>query len=172
SLAATLIHDPELIFLDEPTAGIDPVLRQKFWNRFRELSQSGRTLFVTTQYVSEANYCDLVGVMAEGALLMVDTPAGLRHRAYGGEIIDLRASEPLDYQVESRLRELPFVKGGHVSRTSPNSLRLTVDEASTAIPTLLEWCRDNNIPVESVEEFTPPFDDVFVELVQPGRSHA
>lgn len=172
SLAATLIHDPELIFLDEPTAGIDPVLRQKFWDHFRELRQAGRTLFVTTQYVSEANYCDLVGVMTEGALLTVDTPAGLRHQAYGGEILDLQASEPLDYQTEYRLRDLPFVKKGQVRRTGPNSLRLTVDEASTAIPALLEWCRDNNIPVESVEEFTPPFDDVFVELVQKESSHA
>lgn len=68
SLAATLIHDPKLIFLDEPTAGIDPVLRRKFWDHFKHLQQAGRTLFITTQYVSETAYCDLVGVMADRRL--------------------------------------------------------------------------------------------------------
>jgi len=65
SLAATLVHNPELLFLDEPTAGIDPLLRRKFWDYFKELQEEGHTLFVTTQYVGEAAYCDLVGVMYE-----------------------------------------------------------------------------------------------------------
>ena len=76
SLAATLVHDPELLFLDEPTAGIDPVLRHKFWDHFRELKSQGRTIFITTQYVSEADNCDLVGVQNNGKLLLVDTPQG------------------------------------------------------------------------------------------------
>ena len=78
SLAATLVHDPELLFLDEPTAGIDPVLRRKFWDHFRELKDQGRTIFITTQYVSEADNCDLVGVQNNGKLLLVDTPQGIR----------------------------------------------------------------------------------------------
>jgi ABC-2 type transport system ATP-binding protein len=82
SLAATLIHDPELVFLDEPTASIDPILRKKFWDHFRELQNQGRTLFITTQYVGEAAYCDLVGVLVDGHLVVVDTPEGLRRRAF------------------------------------------------------------------------------------------
>ncbi len=76
SLASTLVHDPQLLFLDEPTAGIDPVLRRKFWDHFRELKDQGRTIFITTQYVSEADNCDLVGVQNNGKLLLVDTPRG------------------------------------------------------------------------------------------------
>lgn len=64
SLAAALLHDPDLIFLDEPTAGIDPVLRRKFWDHFQKLKEQGKTLFITTQYVAEAAYCDYVGVMS------------------------------------------------------------------------------------------------------------
>jgi ABC-2 type transport system ATP-binding protein len=64
SLAATLIHDPDLMFLDEPTAGVDPILRRKFWDHFEHLSDSGATMIVTTQYVGEAAYCDFVGVRA------------------------------------------------------------------------------------------------------------
>ena len=59
ALAATFVHDPRYLFLDEPTAGIDPILREKFWNQFRSLGAEGRTLLVTTQYVGEASYCDM-----------------------------------------------------------------------------------------------------------------
>jgi ABC-2 type transport system ATP-binding protein len=164
ALAATLVHEPELIFLDEPTAGIDPVLRSKFWDHFRDLRDQGRTLFITTQYVGEAAYCDLVGVMGQGRLLMVDTPGGLRHRAFGGDAVDLRLKDPYDYRFEYEIRNLPFVK--RVRRTSDRSVRLIVEDAGTAMPELIDWSRDQNVTVESIEEFMPPFDDVFVELVQ------
>src|SRR5512143_2412594 len=162
SLAATLVHDPELLFLDEPTAGIDPVLRRKFWDHFRELKSLGRTLFITTQYVNEAAYCDLVGVMAEGRLVAVDTPVGLRHRAYGGDMVDLITASPLDYSFDPVIRELAFVRGDIVRR-GPSSVRITVEEASTAIPKLMDWSRAQNLQVKSIEEYAPPFEDVFVE---------
>ncbi len=111
TLAATLVHEPELLFLDEPTAGIDPVLRRKFWDYFETLREAGTTLFITTQYVSEAAYCDLVGVMNKGRLLMVDTPDGLMRRALGGEVIDLRTDGPIDYLVLKDMEQLPFVLG-------------------------------------------------------------
>jgi ABC-2 type transport system ATP-binding protein len=77
SLAATLVHDPDLLLLDEPTAGVDPLLRARFWERFRSLRDAGRTIVVSTQYVGEAAECDLVGVLVDGALVVVDTPEGL-----------------------------------------------------------------------------------------------
>ena len=95
SLAATLVHNPQLLFLDEPTAGIDPVLRHKFWEHFQELKNQGRTIFITTQYVSEADNCDLVGVQNNGKLLLVDTPQGIRHQAYGGDMVDFHTAQPL-----------------------------------------------------------------------------
>jgi ABC-2 type transport system ATP-binding protein len=165
TLAATLVHRPELIFLDEPTAGVDPVLRRKFWDHFRNIQNQGRTLFVTTQYVSEAAYCDWVGVMANGKLLMVDTPDGLRHRAYGGEMVDMRTGEQIGYQHEDQLQTLPFIRGP-IQRLGPDKIRLIVDESSTAMPDLMDWSRERNIKVESIEEYLPPFDDVFVELVK------
>lgn len=69
ALAATFVHGPRLLFIDEPTAGIDPILRDKFWQEFRSMSDDGRTLVVTTQYVGEASYCDLVGLLSDGELL-------------------------------------------------------------------------------------------------------
>ncbi|NIP55185.1 MAG: ATP-binding cassette domain-containing protein, partial [candidate division Zixibacteria bacterium] len=94
-LATSIIHRPQLLFLDEPTTGIDPVLRRKFWDYFQQLKRDDRTLFVTTQYVGEAAYCDYVGVMMDGRLLMVETPEGLRRRALGGEVIHLNLANYL-----------------------------------------------------------------------------
>jgi ABC-2 type transport system ATP-binding protein len=170
SLAATLVHDPQLIFLDEPTAGIDPVLRRKFWDHFRELKNQGRTIFVTTQYVSEADNCDLVGVQNNGKLLLVATPQGLRHHAYGGDMVDFRTAQPFDFQAENMLRSLPYVRAKTV-RTGPDSMRIIVDRASTATPELMEWAQQQNIRVKAVEEYTPSFEDVFVELVRPEVSN-
>jgi ABC-2 type transport system ATP-binding protein len=168
SLAATLVHRPSLLFLDEPTAGIDPVLRRKFWDFFDELRKSGVTLFVTTQYVSEAAYCDLVGVMDRGRLLLVDTPEGLRRRALGGEVVDMRLNEPVGYERMDRLRALPFVQGP-VTLTDDYVARLVVDEASTAMPALMDWSKDQRVVIESIQEYLPPFDDVFVHLIQGDR---
>lgn len=165
SLAATLVHNPQLLFLDEPTAGIDPILRRKFWDYFKELQAQGHTLFVTTQYVGEAAYCDLVGVMHEGRLLAVDTPERLRKKIYGGEMVRLRTAEELTFQQRHALADLPFVRGA-VKIISDQEIELLVDEASTAIPSLVEWCRGQHLMVETIEEKLPPFDDVFVKLIE------
>lgn len=170
SLAATLIHNPELIFLDEPTAGVDPVLRRKFWDHFNQLRDQGHTLFVTTQYVSEAAYCDLVGVITEGKLLAVDTPKGLRYQAFGGDVVNMRTVDPLDFNIKYRLEELPFVRGKAV-RTGDRGVRLVVDEAGTDIPKILDWVKEREIAVEFVEEDLPAFDDVFVELIEQERNN-
>lgn len=171
SLAATLVHEPKMLFLDEPTAGIDPVLRRKFWDHFRELKEQGRTIFITTQYVSEAEHCDLVGVQNEGRLILMDTPEGLRHHAYGGDMVDFRTVDPFGFAAEQALRGLPFVRAKTI-RLNANSMRLVVNEASTAIPELMSWAQEQEIQMQSMEEYLPSFDDVFVELVRPEVEHA
>jgi ABC-2 type transport system ATP-binding protein len=170
SLASTLLHDPDLIYLDEPTAGIDPVLRRKFWDHFKELQNAGKTIFVTTQYVNEASYCDVVGVMSNGKLLTVDSPQGLRYSAYHGEMVDLTTKEPIDWQLEHQLMSLGVVKR-ILQRTGPNSMRLLVHQAGTAVPELMEWSQAQNLTVESLEEYLPPFDDVFVELIEKDEQN-
>jgi ABC-2 type transport system ATP-binding protein len=165
SLAVTLVHNPELLFLDEPTAGIDPILRRKFWDYFKDLQDEGHTLFVTTQYVGEAAYCDLVGVMYDGKLLMVETPEGLRKRAFGGEIVSIKTSEWIRFESRKKLESLPFVHG-KIKVISDQEVEMTVDEASTAIPALIEACKAERINIETIEEILPPYDDVFVKLIE------
>lgn len=165
ALASTLIHHPELLFLDEPTAGIDPLLRRKIWDFFETLRSEGMTLFVTTQYVGEAAYCDYVGVMAEGHLLLVDTPEGLRRRAFGGDVVTLRTTGNFPYNLIAEVDRMPFVIPP-VLQTSNRELRIVVDEANTSIPKLIDWARGHTLETESIGEYLPPFDDVFVKLVK------
>ncbi|MBC7875741.1 MAG: ABC transporter ATP-binding protein [Anaerolineales bacterium] len=170
SLAATMVHNPELLFLDEPTAGIDPILRRKFWDYFKELQVEGRTLFVTTQYVGEAAYCDLVGVMYEGRLLMIETPDGLHRRAYGGDVLAIRTTEGMNSEQRHHLESLPFVHG-KVKVIDENENDVIVDEANTAIPSLMEWCLAKNLTVEAIEKKSVPFDDVFVKIIEKEAAH-
>jgi ABC-2 type transport system ATP-binding protein len=85
ALAATLIHDPPVLVLDEPTAGIDPILRRRLWEHFRDLRDHGRTILVTTQYVDEAANCDVVVVLVEGHVVAIGSPDDLRRRAFPGD---------------------------------------------------------------------------------------
>ena len=170
SLAATMVHNPELLFLDEPTAGIDPILRRKFWDYFKELQAEGHTLVVTTQYVGEAAYCDLVGVMYDGRLLMVQTPEDLRKKAFGGEIVGIRTTEAIRLEQRHQLESLPFVHG-KVKIINDQEVEVIVDEASTAMPLLLEWTQAQKVTVETIEEHSPPFDDVFVRIIEKENAN-
>lgn len=164
ALAAALVHSPDLIFLDEPTAGLDPVLRKKFWERFEDLAEAGRTLVVTTQYVGEAAYCDLVGVLADGRLLILDTPDGLRKAAFGGELVDIVFAERPTREEVAAFGALPG--GGEYEWIDDRSIRINVEDAGTAIPMVGTWATENGVTIEKTEPHVPPFDDIFVELVQ------
>jgi len=162
-LASSLIHDPRLIFLDEPTAGIDPILRAKFWDAFRELKAQGRSLFVTTQYVTEAEYCDHVAVLGHGRIIAVDTPENLRCQAYGGEIIDAHGGQ-IGPSLRPLLGSVPGFQSCDLSVAG--RARLVVDDAASALPAVLDILRGQNIEVEGIEQYRPNFDEVFVRLLE------
>jgi len=104
-LACALVHRPSLLILDEPTAGIDPLLRTQVWQEFDQLRQTGVTVIVTTQYVSEAEYCDAVALISEGNLIAFATPQDMRRQALGGEVIEVETNAPID------ARALPALEG-------------------------------------------------------------
>jgi ABC-2 type transport system ATP-binding protein len=162
-LACALIHNPALVFLDEPTAGIDPILRAKFWQSFHELKAEGRTLFVTTQYVTEAEYCDLVAVVDEGRMVAMDSPENLRRRAFGGDLLEVRSTS-VGEQDRATLARISGVRA--IDTSIPGRLRLAVESAATATPAVMEALRGKGHEVEGIELYKPTFDEVFVRLLQ------
>ena len=87
AFSVAIFHEPEIVFLDEPTGGVDPVTRREFWNRIYTAASEGITIFVTTHYMDEAEYCDRVSIMVDGRIAALDTPAGLK-RSYSAESMD------------------------------------------------------------------------------------
>lgn len=162
-LGAALLHSPEVVFLDEPTAGLDPILRRALWERFREMKDEGRTLIITTQYVGEAAYCDAITLLTEGAIVASGAPEELRSAAFGGELIDVVFTETPSWSILRRLGEA--TDASDVSVTGPRSARLVVKDAGTAIPLVSSVATELEVEVAEAERFIPEFDDVFVRLV-------
>jgi ABC-2 type transport system ATP-binding protein len=164
-LAATLIHSPEVLFLDEPTAGIDPVLRSKFWDHFRALRDEGRTLIVTTQYVTESEYCDEILVLRDGQKVATGTPESVRRMAMGGEVITVSGPN-LDRHAVAALRSVDGVQ--KVSWDGADRLRVIAEDAGSTVPMLMDALRAADIEVDEVSEEHASFDDVFVQLMDNG----
>ena len=160
ALAGAMLHQPDLLFLDEPTAGIDPMLRQSVWDEFRRLREEGRTLVVTTQYVTEAEYCDEVAMLADGKLIAFDDPKKLRREALGGDLIDIETTRAIDAEL---LADIPGVK--EVRQRGPRRLLAIVDDAATVHPRLLHAVTESGLEVASSSEYHPTYDEVFAELV-------
>lgn len=164
-LAAALLAEPELVFLDEPTAGIDPVLRSKMWDHFRSLRDDGRTLVVTTQYVGEAAYCDLVGVIVDGRLAAYETPDALRRRAMGGAPVDLVFATTASPEVLDAVRSIEGVTSLDTEDSRTCSL-LCDGDVGAVLADIAEVGGQFGIEIQSLAERSTNFDDVFTRLVE------
>ncbi|HYH92322.1 MAG TPA: ABC transporter ATP-binding protein [Candidatus Saccharimonadales bacterium] len=164
-LACALVHNPSLMFLDEPTAGIDPLLRQTIWDELHRLRDDGRTLLVTTQYVNEAEACDNVALIAGGRLIGLATPDDLRREAIGGDVVEVETAGVFD---PAPLAQSDVVR--RIEHDGPRRLRVTVDDAASALPEVVEAVTANGGEVSSAREYRPSFDEVFAILVQRDRA--
>lgn len=167
-LASALVHSPELMFLDEPTAGLDPILRRSVWEYLLELRESGRTLIVTTQHVSEAAYCDYIALLSEGRMAEWGAPEDLRRRAFGGELVDVTFAQRVPWQVVDRIGEA--IGATDANSLGPRSIRFTVDDAGSAIPRVTSAAGEMDVEVVEAERVIPEFDDVFVRIVDSHRA--
>lgn len=166
-LAAALVHEPELVFLDEPTAGLDPILRHELWDAFERMRDSGVTLVVTTQYVGEASRCDEIVLLSDGAVAAHGAPEDLRRAAFGGEIVDVRFDPVPGREVVSRIAE----RLGAVSfrGVGIGEVEFVVDDAGRATADLSETAGELGASVVEVERRVPEFDEVFVRVVGRHR---
>jgi len=163
-IARALTHEPRVLFLDEPTVGLDPQARLGVWDILRELKQQGRTVVMTTHYMEEADQlCDRVAIIDKGKLLALDTPAALRAQAPGDTIIDVT----LDRAIEGDPPALPGV-----TRTEARGavLRAFAPSPASAIPSLLAFAESNGYAVRDIHLSRPSLETLFISLT--GRKLA
>ena len=164
-LACALVHEPDLLLLDEPTAGIDPILRKIVWEELTRLRDSGRTLLVTTQYVTEAEQCDAVALIAGGRLVALGTPAELRRRASGGDLIEVETAAPFDPEPLAGQHAIRAVRS-----TGSRTFVVVTDEVGTTTPLLDDLVAAAGGQLVAVREIHPTFDEVFTTLVERDRA--
>jgi len=163
ALACSLVHEPELLILDEPTAGIDPPLRKAFWRYFRDLNKEGVTLFINTHYMDEAELCDRLGLINKGRLIALDTSKNLKKAMVGGELVELIPSEI--EKAHSILKAFAKIRKIEVKE---KRLLLYVEDAASSIPEITALLSENRVEVSSVQTIEPSLEDVFIELVKVG----
>jgi ABC-2 type transport system ATP-binding protein len=160
ALSCSLLHRPEIVFLDEPTAGVDPAARRSFWRVIRELSGAGTTVFVTTHYLDEAEYCARIGLMVDGRLVALDTPQGLKAQ-YVPERVLVVHGEGLNAALPT-LRHTP---GVHSATPFGAGLHLRVDAVRCPIGAIERALRAAGASGVSVQVGEASLEDVFLEVV-------
>ena len=159
ALACAVVHRPRILFLDEPTAGIDPVSRRIMWDFLYDLARNGMTLFVTTHYMEEAERCNKIGFIWEGNLVAYDTPQGIKDNFNLYQIIKIQCK---------KINEVFKLLQGHELIKDINiygdALHLAVDSAEEAMPILNLFLKEKNIKVNEINTISPSIEDVFVAL--------
>ena len=157
SLALALINRPEIIFLDEPTTGLDPQSRRVLWDIIRQLQNQGKTIVLTTHYMEEAEtLCDRVGIIDHGKLVALDTPGALINKLAGMSSITTSAYMPLD-----NLQSLPYISNAQRNGTH---LHLQTDDVALTLRTILDLAEQHEVSLNDLHIKQPNLEDVFLNL--------
>ncbi len=162
TLACTLMHTPQVLFLDEPTAGVDPVSRRDFWRILYSLLAQGVTILVSTPYMDEAERCNRIAFINKGRIVVTDTPDHLRARVQG-DLLSLRATP--QRQAKALLAGLSVVRSVEIFG---DQLHILVADASSDEPVVLKALAEKGIPVSEVRRMAPGLEDVFISLQREG----
>jgi ABC-2 type transport system ATP-binding protein len=161
ALGCAVLHEPPIIFLDEPTSGVDPISRRQFWDLIYELSGKGVTIFVTTHYMDEAEYCDRLGLIYRGELIAIGTPEVLKTEQMHEDVLEVQCFRP--HEAMDLIAKLPDVKEvalfGKRLHVVTESNERTLQSIQTTLPT-------QGYPIQSVEHIVPSMEDVFVSLIE------
>ena len=165
-IALGIVHGPEVLFLDEPTTGLDPQNRANLWEHIRLLQERGTTVFLTTHYLEEADaLCDRLVIMDHGQVVVEGTPRELKHQVAGDSVV-LMFREHSPESVAAIVTDEPYVR--ETSVEDDTTLRLYVEDGATALPLLLRKLDSAHVTLASMSLSEPTLDDVF--LHQTGRS--
>ena len=169
ALGCAILHNPPVLFLDEPTSGVDPIARQTFWKLIREMAQANHTIFVSTHYLDEAEYCDRLALMYRGRIIALGTPAELRGALTARTLLRLDTPDP--FETMRVLEQLPevcdvsvFGCGLHVGLYTETLAGIHV--AELGIAAVRACLAERNIPINRFEKISPSLEDVFVALIE------
>jgi ABC-2 type transport system ATP-binding protein len=159
------VHEPPILFLDEPTGGVDPISRREFWDIIYNLAEQGKTIFVTTHYMDEAEHCHRLGLIHQGRLVAEGAPATLKSSHFSGQLLEIEC-EPLLVGIE----KLPSLPGVLEVAMYGARLHLVTDPGYNQEPAIRRVLVENGATVGSINTVEPSLEDVFVSLVGGLRS--
>lgn len=165
SLGCAIIHEPEIVFLDEPTGGVDPISRRNFWSLINQLSKTGTTVFVTTHFLDEAEYCHSIGLIYDGELIVKDTPNNLKYKLIKEQSIEMILDHPMaaiELLKESSLFSNISIFGTKlhgVLNTGANLDNKLVESVRYLLGT-------KEITLEAINKITPSLEDVFIYMIE------
>ena len=159
ALGCAVIHEPPILFLDEPTSGVDPISRRNFWSMIYGMSKEGTTVFVTTHYMDEADYCDRLALIYRGRIIAEGTPAELRQEHMKKNVLEIEVDKTVD--------AVGILSGSRYEAAVFGSLiHSTVDDSDAAARDIRALLEQSGIRVGKIGKITPSLEDVFVALIE------
>lgn len=160
ALGCAILHRPPILFLDEPTSGVDPESRRRFWDLIHDLSADGVSILVSTHYMDEAEYCNRIALINRGRLVVIEKPGVLKRHNLGGDLFNIQA--PAVGPLLAALQDFP----GHLEASVfGNAVHLLVRDGLVAVNALPAFLNDRGIPLHQIRPIAPSLEDVFVRLV-------
>ncbi len=167
ALGCAILHNPPVLFLDEPTSGVDPIARGEFWRLIREMSAEGQTIFVSTHYMDEAEYCNRLALMYRGKVIALGPPAELKAGLATHSLFQLDSTQPLE-----TMRALEGLPGISDVAVFGGGLHVTVDDPAAAEPRIRRALTDRAIEIKRLEKIVPSMEDVFVAMIEAEERSA
>jgi ABC-2 type transport system ATP-binding protein len=166
ALGCAVLHTPPILFLDEPTSGVDPLSRRNFWDLIHGMAEQGVTVFVTTHYMDEAGYCNRLALMSAGRLIAMGTPGELKSDRMSESVVELSCDAPLE--AAELLRGQPGITEAALFGTT---LHIVTPDPEKAVELAKELLSKHDIKVERTETIAPSLEDVFVTLTMQNDNN-
>ncbi len=167
ALGCAILHEPPILFLDEPTSGVDPIARRSFWSLIYQLSGAGHTVFVSTHYMDEAEYCHRLALMNRGKIVALGTPSELKGEMQNHSILSLESSDPL-----ASMKALEGVPGIVDVAVFGAGLHVKATDAAAATERIRQVLAQRQISIDHLAAIPPSMEDVFVSLIEEQERSA
>jgi ABC-2 type transport system ATP-binding protein len=161
ALGCAILHEPPIIFLDEPTSGVDPISRRRFWDLIYELAGRGVTVFVTTHYMDEAEYCDRIALIYRGELIAMGSPEVLKTELMPEEVLEVLCERPQD-----AMGEIEKVPGVKEVALFGKGLHVVAEDGEATAAMVRSLLKERGYEIARVEKIAPSLEDVFVSLIE------